>query len=108
MMSAPDRRLRLERDHAVLSIRRQCPLMGLARSGVYRTGQPANDNDLLLMRRLNELFTAWPFLGSRRMTAMLRAEGQAVNRKRVQRLRRCQVRRVIEPSVPDFSFQYDS
>ncbi len=27
----------------------------------------------------------WPFLGSRRMTAMLKAEGLQVNRKRVQR-----------------------
>jgi putative transposase len=26
----------------------------------------ANDNDLVLMRRIDELFTAWPFLGSRR------------------------------------------
>ncbi len=29
------------------------------------------------MRRIDELFTAWPFLGSRRMTALLRAEGHA-------------------------------
>ena len=50
---------------------------------------PANDDaDLALMRRLDALFTAWPFLGSRRMTAMLRAEGLGVNRKRVQRLMR--------------------
>jgi putative transposase len=41
-----------------------------------------------LMRRIDELFTAWPFLGSRRMTAMLRAEGVNVNRKRAQRLMR--------------------
>ncbi|MBU2655118.1 transposase, partial [Acidomonas methanolica] len=27
-----------------------------------------------LMRRIDELFLTWPFLGSRRMTAMLRAE----------------------------------
>ena len=40
------------------------------------------------MRRLDELFTARPFLGSRRMTAMLRAEGRPINRKRVQRLMR--------------------
>jgi putative transposase len=48
----------------------------------------ANDDDPALMRRIDELFTTWPFLGSRRMTAMLRAEGRAVNRKRVQRLMR--------------------
>jgi len=27
---------------------------------VYRQPLPANDNDLALMRRLDELFTAWP------------------------------------------------
>ena len=87
-MSAPDRRRLVDRKPGELSIRRQCELLGIARSGVYRPPVPANDNDLALMRRIDELFTAWPFLGSRRMTAMLRAEGQAVNRKRVQRLMR--------------------
>ncbi|WP_210291502.1 IS3 family transposase, partial [Bradyrhizobium elkanii] len=62
---------------------RQCMLLSIARSGVYRPPR-ASDNDLALMRLIDELFTAWPFLGSRRMTAMLKAEGQA-NRKGVQR-----------------------
>lgn len=87
-MSAPDRRRLVERRHARLSIRRQCELLGVARSGVYRAPPPANDNDLALMRRIDELFTAWPFLGSRRMTTMLRADGYAINRKRVRRLMR--------------------
>ena len=87
-MSAPDRRALLDRGHAVLSVRRQCALLGLGRSGVYRPPAAANDNELALMRRIDELFMAWPFLGSRRMTAMLRAEGRRINRKRVQRLMR--------------------
>lgn len=87
-MSTPDRRGMLDRGHMVLSIRRQCALLGVARSGVYRQGKPANDNDLMLTRRIDELFTAWPFLGSRQMTAMLKAEGERINRKRVQRLMR--------------------
>jgi putative transposase len=87
-MSAPDRRAKLDRDHPVLSVRRQCAMLGIARSGAYRLPSAANDDDLTLLRRIDELFTRWPFLGSRRMTAMLRAEGQAVNRKRVQRLMR--------------------
>ena len=86
-MSAPDRRALIDRG-ASLSIRRQCVLLGVARAGVYRVPHPANDNDLLLMRRLDELYMAWPFLGSRRMTALLRAEGHRINRKRVQRLMR--------------------
>ena len=87
-MSAPDRRALVDRDHGRLSIRRQCTLLGVARSGVYRPRRPANDNDLVLMRRIDELFTAWPFLGSRRMAALLRADGRGVNRKRAQRLMR--------------------
>ena len=86
-MSAPDRRALVERGDT-LSIRKQCVLLGVARSGFYRPLRPANDDDLGLMRRIDELFTAWPFLGSRRMAALLRAEGQAINRKRMQRLMR--------------------
>ena len=87
-MSRPDRQAMLDRDRRDLSIRRQCVLLSLARSGVYRAKRPANDDDLVLMRRIDQLFLAWPFLGSRRMTAMLRAEGLEVNRKRVRRLMR--------------------
>ena len=43
----------------------------------------ANEDDLALMRRLDELFLAHPFLGSRRIAAMLQAEGRTINRKRV-------------------------
>jgi putative transposase len=87
-MSTPDRRRLVDRKPSALSIRRQCALLDIARSGVYRAPSADNDNDLALMRRLDQLFTAWPFLGSRRMTAMLRAEGHAVNRKRIRRLMR--------------------
>ncbi len=38
------------------------------------------------MRRIDEIYTEWPFFGSRKMTEHLKAEGQKVNRKRVQRL----------------------
>ena len=74
-MSAPDRRARLDRDHPELSIRRQCRLLSVARSSVYRLARPANDDDVLMMRLIDELFTAWPFLGSRRLAVMLREKG---------------------------------
>jgi len=48
-MSAPDRRARLEREHSDLSIRRQCQLLSVAQSNVYRLPRPANDDDLLMM-----------------------------------------------------------
>jgi putative transposase len=87
-MSAPDRRARLDRDHPGLSIRRQCTLLSVARSSVYRLPRPANDDNLQMMRLIDELFTAWPFLGSRRLAVMLREKGYSINRKRVRRLMR--------------------
>ena len=87
-MSAPDRRALVDRGHGTLSIRRQCELLGVARSGVFRPPRPANENDLALMRRIDALFTAWPFLGSRRMAEMLGRDEPPINRKRMQRLMR--------------------
>ena len=82
-MSTPDRRARLDRDHVDLSVRRQCALLGLARSGVYRRPAPVDDSDQSLMRRIDELYTERPFFGSRRIAFTLGA-----NRKRMQRLMR--------------------
>jgi putative transposase len=45
-------------------------------------------DDLVVMRRIDELHLAWPFYGSRRMAAVLRREGWAMNRKRAKRLMR--------------------
>jgi putative transposase len=50
-MSASNRRAKLDRDHPDLSVRRQCAMLGVARSGVYRKLRPANDNELEAMRR---------------------------------------------------------
>jgi len=87
-MSASNRRARLDRAHPILSIRRQCEMLGLARSGVYRKRRPANDNDLEVMRRIDTLFTARPFFGARRIAATLTAEGFPIDRKRARRLMR--------------------
>lgn len=76
----------LEREAEVLSVSCQCELLGLARSTVYYRPVAPPALDEVLKRRLDELYTAHPFYGSRRMTAVLRREGHAVNRKRVQRL----------------------
>lgn len=41
-----------------------------------------------LKHRIDELYTQYPFFGSRRMAAQLQREGQSANRKRVQRYMR--------------------
>jgi putative transposase len=87
-MSARDRRAKVERTGSELSVRRQCALLSVARSGVYRPRREPNAEDLALMRRIDELYLEKPFYGSRRMTFDLNEEGRGVNRKRVQRLMR--------------------
>ena len=87
-MSAPDRRAMVERPGKDLSVRRQCALVGVARSGIYRPKPVAEADDLAVMRHIDELHLELPFYGSRRMTFELNKEGRGVNRKRVQRLMR--------------------
>ena len=85
-MSAPARRAKVERTGADLSVRRQCQLLDVARSGVYRPRPEPSAADLALMRRIDELYLEKPFYGSLRMTFELNKEGRGGNRKRVQRL----------------------
>src|SRR6266850_783675 len=66
-MSVPERRAMVERPGENLSVRRQCALLNLARSGVYRPGPVTGADDLAMMRRIDELHLKWPFYGSRRM-----------------------------------------
>src|SRR5476651_2187643 len=87
-MSAPDRRAMVERPGVDLSVRRQCALLNLARSGVYRPKPVTGADDLAVMHRIDELHLELPFYGSRWMRFALNAEGRAINRKRVQRLMR--------------------
>jgi putative transposase len=69
-----------------LPIVRQCALLGVARSTAYYRPQPVPEADLALMRRIDAIHLARPFLGSRRIVDALSDEGMIVNRKRVQRL----------------------
>ena len=87
-MSTPDRMAMIDPAKDDLSVRRQCELLGVARSGVYRAKSETAADDLALMRRLDELHLKLPFYGSRRMQFELNKDGNAINRKRVQRLMR--------------------
>src|SRR5450759_4981527 len=87
-MSVPERRAKVERPGIDVSVRRQCALLALPRSGVYRPEPVTGADDLAVMHRIDELHLELPFYGSRRMRFALNAEGRAINRKRVQRLMR--------------------
>ena len=80
------KRLLIESSHPHLSIARQCELLGLARSSYYYEPVPENEEDLLLMRLLDEQYTRTPFYGKRKMVVFLAEQGYGVDRKRVRRL----------------------
>ena len=61
-------------------------MLGVNRSGLYYEPAGENEENLRLMRLLDEQYTRTPFYGSRKMTEWLVAEGYPVNRKRVTRL----------------------
>ena len=71
-----------------LSVSRQCALLELPRASYYRQPAPESDENLQLMRVIDETYLAYPFFGSRQMRNWLRLQGHRVNRKRVQRLMR--------------------
>jgi putative transposase len=78
----------IEPEHGGLSIRRQCLLLGLGRSTWHYQPVEDDEDDLRLMRRLDEQYLRTPFYGSRRMTLWLCGNDEEINRKRVQRLMR--------------------
>lgn len=86
----------IDKDHR-LSITRQCQLLSLNRSNVYYQRAPVSDEDLALMRRIDEMHLQRPFYGSRRIRDWLQDEGYAVGRKRVQRLMRLMGLRALYP-----------
>ena len=71
---------------AAVSVRKQCELLSVSRSGLYYEPVPTSAEELDLMRRIDELHLKWPHLGSRKIAKELRKQGLRINRKHVQRL----------------------
>ncbi|MEK7757565.1 MAG: IS3 family transposase, partial [Planctomycetota bacterium] len=72
----------------VLSLEKQCCLLGLARSSWYYEPVETDSEDVTLMNLIDAQYTETPFYGSRKMVISLRHLGYGVSRKRVQRLMR--------------------
>jgi putative transposase len=71
-----------------LSVSRQCEILELNRSGVYYTPRPVSEEDLILMRRIDELHLKHPFYGARRLAKQLVRDGFEVGRVHVATLMR--------------------
>ncbi len=93
----------IDREHE-LSIKRQCQLLALNRSTVYYQTAAVSEEDLALMRRIDEMHLKRPFYGSRRIRDWLQDEGYEINRKRVQRLMRQMGIRALYPMARGFAY----
>ena len=87
-------------------MRTQCKLLSLARSSVSYMPVAECEDDIKLMRLLDEIYLRDPCLGTRRLVSvLLRDHGLVVNRKRLQRLRRAMGVEAIycrpRTSIPD-------
>jgi putative transposase len=73
---------------APMSICEQCRFFGISRSTYYYESNGETEENLAIMKRIDELYLDNPTWGSRQMRDRLRLEGIWVNRKRIQRLMR--------------------
>lgn len=77
-----DRSKALEPKNRKLSLRRQCELLGLNRSGIYHKGKKSGEEthlNLFLMKLLDEQYTKHPNWGVKRMKFWLQIKGIQVN-----------------------------
>ncbi len=86
--SLQDRRAMVEREESSFSLSHQCQILSLHRSGIYYKPTGEKEENLLLMRLIDEQYLKTPFYGIRKMTKYLSTLGFCVNRKRVRRLMR--------------------
>jgi putative transposase len=78
----------VERDNKEVSLSAQAKLLSLNRTGIYYKPAPPSEGEIAVKHRIDEIYTKYPFYGSRRITAQLNRENICINRKRVQRYMR--------------------
>ncbi len=71
-----------------LSVRSQCELLDLNRSGLYYKTIGESDENLIIMRKIDVHFMDHPTYGVLQMQDYLRDEGYCINEKRIRRLLR--------------------
>jgi putative transposase len=82
----PERKSMVDSDHNTLKISSQIELLSIPRSSFYYVPVGESEQNLEIMRFLDEQFMLVPFYGALRLTALLQLAGYPVNVKRVRRL----------------------
>lgn len=75
----------IEWEESELPIKTQAELLSLNRSSLYYRPVEPSPEEVLVKHRIDEIYTKYPFFGSRRITHTLNNEGMIINRKAVQR-----------------------
>jgi putative transposase len=95
----------IECNNELLSIEKQCELLGLSRSSYYYQPCGESSENLALMNAIDKLYTKYPFYGARRLRVNLPVEFHSVNIKKVRRLMKLMGIEAIYPkpnlSIPD-------
>ena len=86
MINLEERKDMIEPDSSVLSISAQCEMLSVSKSSFYYVPVGESDENLAIMRKLDEQYFSTPFYGALRLTAILILSGYKVNIKRVRRL----------------------
>jgi len=86
MISSDQRKEMVEPCCQLLSVSAQCRLLSLNRSSFYYIPTGESEENLVIMRQLDEQYFMTPFYGALRLTAILTLSGYKVNIKRVRRL----------------------
>ena len=98
-MNRVERKAKINKKHP-LAITRQCKVLDISRSSVYRAPAKVDEETLSLMKKLDELHTRHPFKGSRRLRDDLwDKHGLIVNRKKVRRIMRTMGIRAVFPGA---------
>jgi putative transposase len=74
----------VEREASALPLKTQAELLSLSRASLYYQPVAPSAEELAIKHRIDEIYTAHPYYGSRRISVVLRPEF-VVNRKAVQR-----------------------
>lgn len=80
------KKLHIKKSKEIPSISRQAELLGIARSSFYYQPVVVNPEKLLVMNKIDEIYTKRPYYGVRRITWQLQEEGYLINHKRVHHL----------------------
>ena len=79
-----------------ISIRRQCVLLSINRSSIYKPRKGTLSSSTLC-QKISDIYESKPVYGYRRITDRLKATGLIINKKKVQRLMRAMNLQTVYP-----------